>query len=235
MRAMKRITALISLTALGLATGCGSNDDGAPAAKPAGLTTTIDNPYWPMPPGAQWVYSERDAGSVKRVEVTVTRRTKVVASGIRARVVHDIVTEKGRVVEDTYDWYAQDRAGNVWYLGEDTKEYAAGKPASTRGSWEAGVDGAKAGIAMLAHPRVGRSYRQEYYKGQAEDEARVLRLDGRANVPFGSFANLLTTRDFTRLEPSAAERKYYAKGVGPVLSLSLRSGGREELVSFRRR
>jgi hypothetical protein len=237
---MKRITTLISLMALGAASGCGSDAANSSAktsggsAGSAGLTTRIDNPYWPMAPGTRWVFRERDGGSTLRVGVTVTRRTKVVVSGIRARVVHDIVTEKGRVVENTYDWYAQDRAGTVWYLGEDTKAYEPGKPVSTKGSWEDGVDGARRGIAMPAHPRVGQSYRQEYYRGQAEDRGRVLSLDKRATVPFGSFSHLLQTRDYTRLEPSATEHKYYARGVGPILAVAVHGGGREQLVKFER-
>ena len=231
---MKRITTLISLLALGAASGCGSDAANSSARTPAGFTTRIDNPYWPMAPGSRWISREREGGSTLRVQVTVTRRTKVVASGLRARVVHDVVTEKGRVVENTYDWYAQDRAGNVWYLGEDTKAYEPGKPVSTAGSWEDGVDGARRGIAMPAHPRVGQSYRQEYYRGKAEDRGRVLSLDKRATVPFGTFDHLLETRDYTRLEPDATEHKFYAKGVGPILTLAVHGGGREELVRFER-
>ena len=231
---MKRITTLISLLAVGAASGCGSDAANSSARTPAGFTTRIDNPYWPMAPGSRWISREREGGSTLRVQVTVTRRTKVVASGLRARVVHDVVTEKGRVVENTYDWYAQDRAGNVWYLGEDTKAYEPGKPVSTKGSWEDGVDGARRGIAMPAHPRVGQSYRQEYYRGKAEDRGRVLSLDKRATVPFGTFNHLLETRDYTRLEPDATEHKFYAQGVGPILTLAVHGGGREELVSFHR-
>ena len=229
---MKRTTTLASLLAVAVAGGCGSSD--SDAARSSRFSTRIDNPYWPMAPGSRWISREREGGSTLRVQVTVTRRTKVVASGLRARVVHDIVTEQGRVVENTYDWYAQDKAGNVWYLGEDTKAYEPGKPVSTKGSWEDGVDGARRGIAMPAHPRVGQSYRQEYYRGQAEDRGRVLSLDKRATVPFGSFSHLLLTRDYTRLEPDATEHKYYARGVGPILTLAVHGGGREELVSFRR-
>jgi hypothetical protein len=110
---------------------------------PADFTIRIDNPYWPMKPGSRWVYRERDSeGNEQRVVVTVTRETKRIM-GIEARVVHDVVTENGRLKEDTYDWYAQDERGNVWYLGEDTKEYENGKVSSTEGSWEAGVDGAQ--------------------------------------------------------------------------------------------
>jgi hypothetical protein len=229
---MKRTTTLASLLAVAVASGCGSSDSGA--AKPSRFSTRIDNPYWPMSPGSRWISREREEGHVFRVSVTVTRKTKVVASGVRARVVHDIVTEKGRVVENTYDWYSQDESGNVWYLGEDTKAYEPGKPVSTKGSWEDGVDGARRGIAMPAHPRVGMSYRQEYYRGHAEDQGRVLSLDKRATVPFGTFNRLLETKDFTRLEPDATEHKFYAKGIGPILTLAVHGGGREELVSFQR-
>ena len=201
---------------------------------PAEFTTKIDNPYWPMAPGSRWVYRETDEqGNRQRVEVTVTRRTKVIA-GVRARVVHDLVTEDGRRVEDTFDWYAQDTAGNVWYLGEDTKEYEHGKVVSTRGSWEAGVDGAQAGVIMPARPRVGMRYRQEYAAGEAQDAARVLSVDEQAEVPFGHFTGVLMTKDFTPLEPKVLEYKLYARNVGPVLVLAVSGGGgTEELVRYK--
>ena len=174
-----------------------------------------------------WVYREGD----QQVDVTVTDRTKRIL-GIDARVVHDIVAEEGDVVEDTFDWYAQDDAGNVWYLGEDTTEYDEGK-SSTAGSWEAGVNGAQPGVLLPAEPEVGMAYRQEYSAGEAEDAAAILSLDERVEVPFGSFDHVLMTKDFTPLEPDVLEHKFYAKGVGPVLALALSGGGgREELVRF---
>jgi hypothetical protein len=200
---------------------------------PADFTSEIDNPYWPMEPGARWVYRETDAeGAELRVEVTVTGRTREIL-GIAATVVHDVVTEDGRLKEDTYDWYAQDKWGNVWYMGEDTKEYEGGKVSSTEGSWEAGVDGAQAGIILPAHPEPGMAYRQEHYAGHAEDGAEVLSMDERATVPFGSFDHVLMTRDFNRLEPKLLEHKFYAKGVGPVLAMTVAGGAdREELLRF---
>jgi hypothetical protein len=150
------------------------------------------------------------------------RDTKLIANGVRARVVHDQVTEKGKVKEDTYDWYAQDRDGNVWYLGEDTTEFPKGKRPSKAGSWEAGVKGAKAGIAMPAHPRPGQSYRQEYFKGEAEDMAEVISLNGAGLndaviTPYGSFGeDVLVTKDWSPLEPDILEHKYYAPGVGVI-------------------
>jgi hypothetical protein len=201
---------------------------------PADFTTRIDNPYWPMAPGSRWVYRETDTeGKEQRVVVTVTNRTKTVAAGIKTRVVRDVVTEDGQPVEVTDDWYAQDECGNVWYLGEDTTEFENGRPVSKAGSWEAGVDGAQAGIIVPAEPRVGLQYRQEHYAGEAEDAAEVLSLDEQAEVPFGHFTGALLTKDFTPLQPKILEYKLYAKGVGPVLVLGVSGGSdREELVRF---
>jgi hypothetical protein len=199
---------------------------------PANFVDTIDNPYWPMTPGSRWVYRETDAeGTVQRVVVTVTDQTKTI-EGIEATVVHDVVSEDGEVVEDTFDWYAQDKWGNVWYLGEATKEFDGDK-VSTEGSWEAGVDGALAGVVVPANPEPGLAYRQEYYKGEAEDEAVVLSIDERADVPQGSYEGVLKTKDLNPLEPDLVENKFYAKGVGPVLAVTVSGGSdREELVSF---
>ena len=193
----------------------------------------LDNPYWPMAPGSRWVYRETDAeGTEQQVEVTVTDRTMEI-DGIPATEVHDLVTENGEPVEDTLDWYAQDTLGNLWYLGEDTKEYENGKVVSTEGSWEAGVDGAQAGIILPAEPQVGQAYRQEYYAGQAEDAAEILGLDKHVEVPFGTFDNVLETSDFTPLEPDVEEHKFYARGVGPV-EVRQTSGGssHEVLLTF---
>jgi hypothetical protein len=201
---------------------------------PGDFTTRIDNPYLPMRPGSRWVYRETDAdGTVQRVVVKVTRRTKLLANGVTARVVRDTVTERGRLVEDTFDWFAQDRAGNVWYLGEDTTEYEDGRPVSKEGSWEAGVDGARPGIVMLARPRPGRGYRQEHAPGEAEDRARVLSLDDQAEVPAGHFTDVLMTKDWNPLEPKVLEYKLYARGVGLVLAVHVSGGGgREELIRY---
>jgi hypothetical protein len=208
------------------------------ALDPADFTTKIDNPYWPMRPGNRWIYRETAPdGTKQRVVVTVTKRTKRIANGVTARVVTDVVTERGKPVEVTDDWYAQDRAGNIWYLGEFTTEYENGKPVSTEGSFEAGVDGAQAGIAMPARPRAGLRYRQEHYRGHAEDRAEVFSLKEQAEVPFGHFkrSRVLMTKDLNALKPKILEYKFYARGVGPVLAIGVSGGSdREELVSFRR-
>jgi hypothetical protein len=251
-----RLAALLALAAAGLVAGCGGSEEPAGVSPtgsgttaetaapplpqgsepveldPADFVATIDNPWWPMAPGSRWVYRETDGeGGVQKVVVTVTDRTKSIL-GIQATVVHDVVSEDGEVVEDTDDWYAQDRWGNVWYLGEDTKEYDNGK-VSTVGSWEAGVDGAQAGVILPGRPEVGLAYRQEYYAGEAEDGGEILSLDEQAEVPFGSFEGVLMTKDFTPLEPDVLEHKFYAQGIGPVLVVQVSGGtSREELLSF---
>ena len=201
---------------------------------PADFTAEIDNPWWPMSVGSRWVYRETDdEGAEQRIEVTVTEKTKKIANGVVARVVRDEVTEDGEPVEITDDFYAQDADGNVWYLGEETTEYEDGEPVSTDGSFEAGKDGAQAGIIMPADPQPGMTYRQEYYEGEAEDQGEVVALDASAKVPFGSFENVLKTKDTNPLEPDIVEYKYYARGVGPVLAETVAGGSaREELVDF---
>jgi hypothetical protein len=238
---MRSLLVILSVPLLALA-ACGGTEQRAlpEGSEPVELQADdfvgeIDNSYWPMKPGSTWVYRETDAdGTELRVEVTVTEETKKIL-GIDATVVHDVVTEDGEVKEDTYDWYGQDKEGNLWYLGEDTKEYENGKVVSTKGSWEAGVDGALAGIIIPASPEAGMTFRQEYYAGKAEDNAAILSLDERAEVPFGFFQDVLMTKDTNALEPKVLEYKFYAKGVGPVLAIGVSGGGgREELVSFSR-
>jgi hypothetical protein len=201
-----------------------------------GFSTHIDNPYWPMKPGSRWVYRETAPGATpQRIVVTVTNRTKRVASGVDVRVVHDRATERGAVVEDTFDYYAQDGKGNVWYMGEDTTEFENGKPVSKTGSWEAGVDGAKAGIVMLAHPRVGRRYREENYPGHALDGAKVMSRSEQAEVPYGHFNHVLFTKNFNPLEPKSLEYKFYARGVGPVLEIGVSGDDdRADLLRYRK-
>jgi hypothetical protein len=231
---MRRL--LLTSVALAAIAIPGAGEASAQMPGPDSFTTRIDNPYWPMRPGSRWVYRETDSeGARQRVVVTVTRRTKLIANGVRARVVHDVVREDGELVEVTDDWYAQDRRGRIWYLGEDTTEYENGRPVSKEGSFEAGVDGAQAGIIMFARPRVGMRYRQEFYEGHAEDRARIMSLRERAEVPFGFFRPVLMIREENPLEPRVLEYKFYARGVGPVLAVSVSGGSdREELVRFRR-
>jgi hypothetical protein len=203
---------------------------------PADFTTRITNPWWPLRVGSRWVYRETAPdGTAQKVVVTVLARTKLIANGVTARVVHDVASEDGTPIEVTDDWYAQDRCGNVWYLGEATTEYESGKPVSTHGSFEAGVGGAQAGVIMPAHPRAGMRYRQEYSKGQAEDRAEVVSLREQVEVPFGHFrrGTVLMTRELNPLEPNVLEFKFYARGIGPVLAIGVSgTADREELVRY---
>jgi len=251
-RAIKRAGAAMASVAILLPAlaGCGSSGDeptsgGQPGSNtfpqstepanvdPDDFTTEIGNPYFPLPVGAQWrVRVTNQEGAVQHQVITVTDRTKRIANGVEARVVHDVVREDGKPVEVTDDWYAQDSEGNVWYFGEDTVSFDHGKP-DRSGSFEAGVNGADAGVIMAARPEAGMTYREEYYKGHAEDRSRVLALDQQAEVPFGHFTDVLLTEDYTPVEPDVLEFKLYARGIGQVLAQTVSGGSdREELISF---
>jgi hypothetical protein len=198
---------------------------------PDDFTVDITNRWWPMEVGDRWVFEETDdEGTAQRVEVTVLDETYTVALGIEARVVQDVVTADGAIVEDTRDWYAQDADGNVWYLGEQTTEYEDGQVVSTEGSWEAGVDGAQPGILVPADPVPGDTYRQEYLADEAEDEATVLSVDEQVEVPAGRYTGALLTRDTDPLEPEVSELKFYAADVGPVMALQVSGGTTRELL-----
>jgi hypothetical protein len=199
--------------------------DYKPIIDPTKFTTKIDNPYFPLVPGMVKVFDGSLGGVARHTVVTVTHDTKVI-DGVTTLVIHDVVTSPGALVEDTWDWYAQDNLGNVWYFGEDAKAYETGNLVSTKGSWTAGVDGAQPGMVMQGSPQLNANYRQEYAKG-AQDQATVLRLDGQTSVPAGSFTNLLVTVDFTALEPDKIENKFYAKGIGLVYAF----GAKEALFT----
>lgn len=194
---------------------------------PDDFSTRIDNPYLTLRPGTTFVYEKKDAG--EEITVVVTDET-VVVDGVTCVVVHDTERVNGVVVEDTFDWFAQDAAGNVWYFGEDTAEFEPGDPGpgSDDGSWQAGVDGAEPGIVMLADPQVGDRYAQESAPGIAEDRAKVLSLDASVRVAYGAFDRALKTRDVNPLDPSV-ENKFYVKGVGVVLTTDA-DGEYEELT-----
>jgi hypothetical protein len=239
-RTMRATLSLTTIAATALLAGCGGSGSsalpqGAEVVEldPADFTSEIDNPWMPLRTGSRWVYRETDGeGNVQRVEVTVLDETREVM-GIEVRIVHDLVTVDGERVEDTYDWYAQDSDGNVWYFGEDTKEFENGKVSTRAGSWEAGVDGAQPGILIPGGPSVGMKYRQEYYEGEAEDAAQVLSLEEKVEVPHGTFDAVVMTKDFTPLEPDILEHKFFARGVGMVLALTISGGSdREELVEY---
>jgi hypothetical protein len=226
------------------ACGSSSGENGKASSKPrttvAGIQPKdfggpVDNPYFPLKPGTTYRNVGVEGGH-RTVDVfAVTHRTKRIL-GVTNVVVADKVFSDGKLTESTFDWYTQDRRGNVWYFGEDTRELdRKGKVVSTEGSWEAGVKGARPGIFMPAKPRVGDSFRQEYYKGHAEDHFKVLDLSAPVTVPYGSFRNTLLTREWTPLEPDIVDHKYYVRGIGQVKETTVK-GPREtgELVSIKR-
>jgi hypothetical protein len=194
----------------------------------------VDNPYFPLIPGKTFTYKntivEDGHTTIQDISVCVTTDIKVIL-GVECTVVHDVVKESGRLAEDTFDWYAQDKEGNVWYFGEATRAFEGGG-VSTEGSWEGGVNGAEPGIIMHANPsaKFGEAYYQEFYKGQAEDQAINLDTASTAEVPYGTFTNCLRTREFTALEPGVTEQKYYARGVGLVLTETVEGGNEREVL-----
>jgi hypothetical protein len=200
---------------------------------PADFAGGIDNPYLPFAVGARWVYRETDPdGGSAKIRIEVLEQTRVV-QGVPATVVRDIVSEHGVPIEKTHDWYAQDVCGNVWYLGERTRELEDGRVVATAGSWEAGVEGASAGVVMLADPTLGDTYREEYLAGEAEDRADVVRLEERAQVPAASFRHTAVTRNWTPLHPRVVEYKWFEPGVGLVLAVGVSGGAdREELLRY---
>jgi hypothetical protein len=192
----------------------------APKFDPKDFVDVVDHRFFPLEPGTRWVYTGVEDGERETNVVLVTGERKEIL-GISATVVLDRVFVEGELKEKTFDWFAQDSRGNVWYLGEDTREFEDGKVVSTEGSWEAGVDGALPGIIMPAHPQVGQHYQQEFLEGEAEDEARVVARGLDITVPFGSFHNCLRTVEFTRLEPGVKEAKFYCPGVGFVKAVGI--------------
>ena len=202
-----------------------------PAIDPANFTTNIDNPYLPLKPGTTYIYEGPTSQGFIRTTFAVTTNTKFI-DGVTCVEVHDQVYTDGQLSEDTLDWFAQDRDGNVWYFGEDSDELVNGRVSGLGGSWQAGVNGASPGIIMEAHPKVGDFYRQEFLLNTAEDSAGVLALNQTVTVPAGTFHHCLETAEVTGLEPGALEHKFYAKGVGNVLTVDLVTGDTFPLVQI---
>jgi hypothetical protein len=230
MKRQNTITALaaaFALSALNL-TVVGATD-AADDINPEDFTVRIDNPFFPLPPGTTFIYRGNREGRKQRDEFAVTDRTLVV-DGVTCRVVHDKVFLRGVLQENTFDYFAQDRDGNVWYFGEDTEELDKnGKVVSTAGTWRAGVDGAQPGVIMEAHPKVNDHYFQELAAPLAQDEAIVLNLHETVAVPLAKFTKCLETKEFTQLEPGNIEHKFYARGVGFILGVVVK-GGKERLA-----
>ena len=197
----------------------------------AAETIADPNPYWPFIPGKLYRYEGETEDGVEIIEVSLTGDTREIL-GVECSVIRDTVWVDGEVVEDTWDWFAQDTDGNVWYFGELSFEYEDGEISALEGSWEAGEDGAKPGIVMKAMPEVGCIYRQEFLLGDAEDAAEVESLDESVTVAYGSFDGCLMTGEFTPLDPEVYEHKFYAAGVGLILEVDEESGESVELIEI---
>jgi hypothetical protein len=204
-----------------------------PVIDPSNFVTRIDNPYFPLTPGTTFIYEGQTAQGFEHDEFAVTHNTRVI-QGVTCVEVHDSVTVDGQLTEDTLDWFAQDRDGNVWYFGENTHELEDGLITTIDGTFMAGVNGDKAGIIMKAHPAIGDFYRQEFSLANAEDFADTLSLTETVTVPAGTFHNCLKSQETTPLETDLLEHKFFAPGVGNVLTVDATTGDREELVRIRR-
>jgi hypothetical protein len=221
---------IAALGALFLGLACSDNTGpngttGIPSFDPAKFVAGVTNPFFPLQAATIQYYEGQGDGSAQTDSVEVLSDSKSIM-GIAATVVHDRVYTSGQLTEDTFDWYAQDLDGNVWYLGEDTKELNNGQVVSTEGSWEAGVNGAQAGIIMWADPsaHLGQEYSQEFSRGVAEDLGKVVAVGQSVTVPFGSFSGCVKTEDRSTLEPGVLENKFYCSGIGITLEQTIQGG-----------
>ena len=231
------VLAAAALSAAGCASHSSAAARDAAGAAPAAQTrfvSQVDNPWFPLTPGTVYRYRGIKDGQPSNEVFTVTRATQVI-QGVRCTAVRDLLYIRGRLHERTTDWYAQDASGNVWYYGEATAELnTRGKVISREGSWQAGVNGARAGVYMPGNPRPGHGGRQEFYRGHAEDQFTVVTRSAHVRTPAASSNHALLTKEFTRLEPGVLDHKYYVRGIGTVLEQTVRGGSeRNELVSVR--
>jgi hypothetical protein len=240
------VASVIGLGACGPATGIASAtgpaqiESGAGPGWPATLSPSdfvsrVDNPWFPLKPGSVYRYTGVKDRTRTIDVVRVTHKTKRIL-GVETTVVHDLVSVNGRPEEETHDYYAQDRHGNVWYFGEATKSFDRhGKVLSTEGSFQAGVNGERAGVLIPGHPTVGRVGRQEFSKGEAEDHFKVLDLTAKVSTPFVSSSHALRTREWTPLEPNVVDNKFYVRGIGTVREIAVKGPVEKlRLVSFKR-
>ena len=231
-----KVVPLLAAAALALATAPSA---GAPLQNfhpdPADFVARVDNPWFPLRPHTTYVYRGVKDGQPSRDVFKVTAKTRTI-EGVRCTVVRDRLYLRGRLEERTVDWYAQDGKGNVWYFGEATAELKRdGSVRTTEGSWQTGVDGARAGIFMPDNPQVGQSGQQEFFEGHAEDHFRVLSLHATVRTPAASSRNALLTREWTPLEPGVVDHKLYVRGIGNVLEKTVKGGDElNELVAIRR-
>lgn len=220
----------VCVAAAGLARADQRPREWNPVIDPADFVSVVDNRYFPLVPGRTMVYRSETKDGVEEVQFQVTRRQKTVL-GVTTMVVIEAETLDGVTVEVSENWFAQDREGNVWYFGEFSQKYENGRPVSTEGSWEAGVNGARPGIMMLVDPSEGGAYFQEHAEGVAEDMASVIGNGRTVTTPLATYSGVLATKEWNPLESGSVEHKYYAPGVG--LILAEKGAERSELVEIR--
>jgi hypothetical protein len=224
-----RLTSILAVSAA-LASAC-SDSTGPNPDIPTTWASAVTNQYYPLVPGTTYQYESDTPDGLETTTIQVLTGTKTI-NGVVATAVRDQVFLAGELIEDTEDWFAQASDGNVWYLGEDTKEYANGQVVSTEGSWEWGVNGALPGIIMWADPaaHLGEEYRQEFLRGEAEDFGKVVAVDQSVTVPHGRFTGCIKTEDWSALDPTVRENKFYCPDIGFSLETNLQGGERMELM-----
>jgi hypothetical protein len=234
-REARRLVCALSLAALAGAVAVTSKSATPPLPEKSDFRARVDNPWFPLIAGTTYVYRGVKDGHPSRDVVIVTHKTKLI-DGVPCVVVEDRLYLSGYLEERTTEWYSQDKQGNVWYFGENTAELAKdGHVTSRSGAWQAGVDGAKPGLFMFAHPKVGQAAQQEFYKGQAADHFKVLSLHASASTPYTTSTNAMLTEEWTPLEPGVLDHKLYVRGIGTVLEQTVKGGNeRAALVSVRR-
>lgn len=200
-----------------------------PIIKPENFTAEITNPYFSLPVNKTMRYQSHTGDNIERIEITILPETKIIM-GVTTRVYHDTVYLNDVILEDTYDYLAQDTDGNVWYFGEKVDNYENGVLQDHKGSWIAGEKGALPGIWFPGKPEIEKPYRQEFYKGEAEDMAKVISVNETVTVPAGTFSDCIKTEDWNPLVPGPVAHKYYCREVGGV-ALETEDDERVELIS----
>ena len=221
----------ISIFAFGLLFSCKKDENARtkdefylPIIDPVNFVRNVTNPFMPLVPGTSYIYQVQTDEGNETTEINVTTDS-IIIIGVNCIAVTDILkNDKGEVIENTTDWFAQDKAGNVWYFGEDTKELENGKVTSTAGTWKAGVNDAQPGILIPATPVLGIPYRQEYLFNEAEDMGKVISTSETVSVPFGTFTNCIMTEEWSPIEPDVVEHKYYAQGIGNIKTIMIKGG-----------
>jgi hypothetical protein len=232
-RLMTKLPCFIAAVVTAVSPACSGDSLGPDSTPPVptSLQAAVTNPFFPLPPGTTQVFNTQTAAGLEVDSVTVLANTKMV-NGFAATEVHDHVHLAGSLTEDTYDWFAQDSAGNVWYLGEDTKQYENGVLVGTEGTWQWGVHGALPGIIVWGDTTgmIGKLYRQEFDEGNAQDVGKLVALNQTVTVPFGTFTGCIKTEEWSTLESGPHDHKVYCPQIGTALELG-GDGTQTKLVS----